>query len=112
MVFFFSSRRRHTRCALVTGVQTCALPISLFAVFRPVNVKAFLAEHHLDALGHRGVVLDQQHTHGTPLGGSPIRLNLPVLTNKVNELMSPWFPGAGESGLSVLGWREIGRAHV
>src|SRR3546814_6476942 len=25
--FFFSSRRRHTRCALVTGVQTCALPI-------------------------------------------------------------------------------------
>src|SRR3546814_1981528 len=28
MYFFFSSRRRHTRCALVTGVQTCALPIS------------------------------------------------------------------------------------
>src|SRR3546814_10311803 len=26
-IFFFSSRRRHTRCALVTGVQTCALPI-------------------------------------------------------------------------------------
>src|SRR3546814_7742508 len=26
--FLFSSRRRHTRCALVTGVQTCALPIS------------------------------------------------------------------------------------
>src|SRR3546814_5660397 len=25
--FFLSSRRRHTRCALVTGVQTCALPI-------------------------------------------------------------------------------------
>src|SRR3546814_14935539 len=28
-MFFFSSRRRHTRCALVTGVQTCALPIFL-----------------------------------------------------------------------------------
>src|SRR3546814_10386078 len=27
-MFFCSSRRRHTRCALVTGVQTCALPIS------------------------------------------------------------------------------------
>src|SRR3546814_17477207 len=27
VAFFFSSRRRHTRCALVTGVQTCALPI-------------------------------------------------------------------------------------
>src|SRR3546814_9519921 len=29
MYVFFSSRRRHTRCALVTGVQTCALPIWL-----------------------------------------------------------------------------------
>src|SRR3546814_10645180 len=28
-IFVFSSRRRHTRCALVTGVQTCALPISI-----------------------------------------------------------------------------------
>src|SRR3546814_8822988 len=28
LLFFFSSRRRHTSCALVTGVQTCALPIS------------------------------------------------------------------------------------
>src|SRR3546814_4843479 len=27
--FFFSSIRRHTRCALVTGVQTCALPICM-----------------------------------------------------------------------------------
>src|SRR3546814_12897748 len=27
LFLFFSSRRRHTRCALVTGVQTCALPI-------------------------------------------------------------------------------------
>src|SRR3546814_2587142 len=27
MFFYFSIRRRHTRCALVTGVQTCALPI-------------------------------------------------------------------------------------
>src|SRR3546814_8870367 len=27
--FLFSSRRRHTRCALVTGVQTCALPICM-----------------------------------------------------------------------------------
>src|SRR3546814_7909399 len=27
IIFFFTSRRRHTICALVTGVQTCALPI-------------------------------------------------------------------------------------
>src|SRR3546814_942605 len=34
MSFFFSSRRRHTRCALVTGVQTCALPICSVSVIR------------------------------------------------------------------------------
>src|SRR3546814_8381789 len=34
-VFFFSSRRRHTRCALVTGVQTCALPILWLASVLP-----------------------------------------------------------------------------
>src|SRR3546814_10649242 len=28
-IFFYASRRRHPRCALVTGVQTCALPILL-----------------------------------------------------------------------------------
>src|SRR3546814_8518781 len=32
LCFFFSCRRRHTRCALVTGVQTCALPISFIGV--------------------------------------------------------------------------------
>src|SRR3546814_7130368 len=42
MFFFFSSRRRHTRCALVTGVQTCALPIYLRAAllkFQKTQVK-------------------------------------------------------------------------
>src|SRR3546814_3719535 len=34
VVFFFSSRRRHTRCALVTGVQTCALPICAAHIYR------------------------------------------------------------------------------
>src|SRR3546814_7450422 len=33
--FFFSSQRRDTRCALVTGVQTCALPICSWPVRRP-----------------------------------------------------------------------------
>src|SRR3546814_1659651 len=36
--FFFSSRRRHTRCALVTGVQTCALPICRVAKAADANV--------------------------------------------------------------------------
>src|SRR3546814_10753604 len=37
LCFFFSSRRRHTRCALVTGVQTCALPI-----WRPIRPNGYL----------------------------------------------------------------------
>src|SRR3546814_11101863 len=43
--FFFSSRRRHTRCALVTGVQTCALPISDLASAEMIKyaANAFLA---------------------------------------------------------------------
>src|SRR3546814_17885957 len=36
MLFFFSGSRRHTRCALVTGVQTCALPI-LFDIATPTG---------------------------------------------------------------------------
>src|SRR3546814_20071724 len=43
--FVFSSRRRHTRCALVTGVQTCALPICFGLV--PVIVVE-IGEIHLD----------------------------------------------------------------
>src|SRR3546814_8452293 len=40
--FCFSSRRRHTRCALVTGVQTCALPIlSSDILSRPVDISRF-----------------------------------------------------------------------
>src|SRR3546814_4757056 len=42
---FFSSRRRHTRCALVTGVQTCALPIS------PIIIKKITIAGHG---GHHG----------------------------------------------------------
>src|SRR3546814_2406598 len=39
--FFFSSRRRHTRCALVTGVQTCALPISPSLLYFKVLYELF-----------------------------------------------------------------------
>src|SRR3546814_4251458 len=41
-MFFFSSRRRHTRCALVTGVQTCALPISKSLSLRSVAFQTLL----------------------------------------------------------------------
>src|SRR3546814_8471271 len=49
MFFFFSSRRRHTRCALVTGVQTCALPISFTNMESPIilSILSFLIKQNL-----------------------------------------------------------------
>src|SRR3546814_5689959 len=44
MLFFFSSRRRHTSCALVTGVQTCALPI-----FEIPKASSLILKHDLNA---------------------------------------------------------------
>src|SRR3546814_9967062 len=53
--FFFSSRRRHTRCALVTGVQTCALPIFQVENFMQATselaqttLRSVLGKHELD----------------------------------------------------------------
>src|SRR3546814_331797 len=79
LFFFFSSRRRHTRCALVTGVQTCALPISDRARHlrrrqhrnRPFQRQAALATLRMDparesgigATGSRGQALPRRHPH-------------------------------------------------
>src|SRR3546814_6693451 len=51
MLFFFSSRRRHTRCALVTGVQTCALPIYPETVPQ-LKGTAFYTSHEALLLGY------------------------------------------------------------
>src|SRR3546814_6572614 len=58
---FFSSRRRHTRCALVTGVQTCALPIWL-RISRPKVRAAKKIVSDPEAAGHE--IID--HTIGEP----------------------------------------------
>src|SRR3546814_8990685 len=53
--FFFSSRRRHTRCALVTGVQTCALPI--YAALGVIGLAPYKFEVEATAyLGESGQV--------------------------------------------------------
>src|SRR3546814_9576235 len=63
MFFFFSSRRRHTRCALVTGVQTCALPISYIDLHRHAATRAVLTDHP-------GVALRLMIAHA--ITGSPL----------------------------------------
>src|SRR3546814_8841852 len=55
VVVLFSSRRRHTRCALVTGVQTCALPIFLRRM--PPN------HHHAYELPDGRLLVYQPHAH-------------------------------------------------
>src|SRR3546814_8327134 len=59
-MFFYSSRRRHTRCALVTGVQTCALPICLPACRKPADPRQrFLAGRRMGGdVGQRLVLHD------------------------------------------------------
>src|SRR3546814_5644537 len=73
VVFCFSSRRRHTGCALVTGVQTCALPISRLVLFREA-VADRLAEADADD-GERALnvppqdrVVAEQPVEGEPRG--------------------------------------------
>src|SRR3546814_16275793 len=57
-LFFLSSRRRHTRCALVTGVQTCALPIYV------VEGDVTFHEQVVDAQVHLVRVEPQAHREG------------------------------------------------
>src|SRR3546814_4375819 len=56
-IVFFSSRRRHTRCALVTGVQTCALPICLSEDIEQLHFRHPNSEGHLSQKAYSLVVL-------------------------------------------------------
>src|SRR3546814_2264354 len=79
--FFFSSRRRHTRCALVTGVQTCALPILDADVYvmadgdatydasaAPLMVRRLLEDQLDMVVGARASEIDAAYRRGHRLG--------------------------------------------
>src|SRR3546814_13035529 len=87
--FFLSSRRRHTRCALVTGVQTCALPISL-------AIEA-TGQHRW----HAGIVLHSAaaETVLTSERGKG-------LTNRLaSSYAAPVSPGAGDHSSAIASFR-------
>src|SRR3546814_9561832 len=86
LFFFFSSRRRHTRCALVTVVQTCALPI-LRKLFNEQGVL-----HRVDG----PAVMDDKHVMWCENGKVTRKGGLPALIH---------FDG------SVTEWREDGLLH-
>src|SRR3546814_2339427 len=81
LCFFFSSRRRHTRCALVTGVQTCALPILLDQSMKLIGAAAegyakgdfeggkFLVDAASDLV--KGFATGQLDSFGAALGHIP-----------------------------------------
>src|SRR3546814_5284905 len=92
--FCFSSRRRHTRCALVTGVQTCALPI--YPVFSKIAVRYTEG----NAFGIRIVV-------------APLHLDADPLQDVQQILLGIGFPVAVLLSVEARehAWhREIGRA--
>src|SRR3546814_9604703 len=69
-LFFFSSRRRHTRCALVTGVQTCARPISS-AARGEAQFKKCAACHTITPGGANGIGPNIHGIFGKPHGHLP-----------------------------------------
>src|SRR3546814_10415131 len=124
-VFFFSSRRRHTRCALETGVQTCALPIcrelhrfesglqleiegSYPDELKPLtrDLNAMIVSEHNQQTRYRNALGDLAHSLKTPLA---------VLRGISSE---PQMPLAQQNQLDEQVRRmqhivdQIGRAHV
>src|SRR3546814_5083768 len=75
--FFFSSRRRHTRCALVTGVQTCALPIysdDPQSGQKWKDTSRPLADGRLNALAPAGSSTQSREKKAATLKSDPVRL--------------------------------------
>src|SRR3546814_7075152 len=74
--FFLSSRRRHTRCALVTGVQTCALPIWFGRIAIEIAVTSFCDERKrevISALAMPTIEIDLSRFHGNDFDPSVVR---------------------------------------
>src|SRR3546814_3138983 len=92
LYFFFSSRRRHTRCALVTGVQTCALPISarLGAAAAPIEARiAQQLDSHFAYMESR--LGPSGHFIGDTLSAADIMLSFPAEI-AVMQGMAPRYP--------------------
>src|SRR3546814_10167791 len=108
VLFFFSSRRRHTRCALVTGVQTCALPIFTDLGLRCSEV----VKLRLDDLDWRnGIIrIARTKTHFTD--------SLPLLAatgDAIADYLRHERPKTSNRAIfvrHVAPYDEIGRAHV
>src|SRR3546814_9435311 len=127
--FFFSSRRRHTRCALVTGVQTCALPIwleerkQILYLLGPVGGgKSSLAERLKALMEVHPIYVLKAGDETSPVFESPLALfdpetNGPMIEDqygiprrRLSGLISPWCRNRLDEFNGDI--TQIGRAHV
>src|SRR3546814_4557130 len=119
--FFFSSRRRHTRCALVTGVQTCALPIYVLGSDKvdPRDVDLTLAGLLVEKNGEPVATGVGAAVQGSPLNSVAWlantlgRLGMPFRAGEVilSGSLSPLVPVAdGDTLIAHIG--GIGRCSV
>src|SRR3546814_9643503 len=115
MLFFFSSRRRHTRCALGTGVQTCALPIS--AVEGTAAAPEFKAA--MGALQDvQGVLRESPETQAEYVQGLRAKLTegggTPEDQARIDQVERVIEASNKQRDTDPLLWlaSEIGRAHV
>src|SRR3546814_3491921 len=113
--FFFSSRRRHTRCALVTGVQTCALPIFMYGemIEFPGGVYGMALNLEQDSVGAVVLGAYQSLAEGMSAKCTGRILEVPVgkeLLGRVVDALGN--PVDGKGPLNNTETDEIGRAHV
>src|SRR3546814_3446660 len=92
-VFFFTSRRRHTRCALVTGVQTCALPI-------------FVEVENIE----KRIEAGQTPYRAALIGADSIGLAVLATTATIIAVFAPVSVMPGQAGQFFREFGQIGRA--
>src|SRR3546814_9234163 len=121
LVLFFSSRRRHTRCALVTGVQTRALPISFGSLGALVRQTAsdFGTGVYLkpdaglrDRLRARYAALGQPGGQLVGLSWRSANWHLGDYKSLRLETLLPLLRQPGQVWINLQYGEEIGRAHV
>src|SRR3546814_992920 len=116
--FFFSSRRRHTRCTLVTGVQTCALPISNFDAQRRERGQPTVSE--LDGADRFSVATHMRGDVAAPVIYTATALDYLSIDRDKFDVVAAlgnsmgWYSALACAGAVSVedGFRKIGRAHV
>src|SRR3546814_7951348 len=100
--FVFSSRRRHTRCALVTGVQTCALPIFPNALLEAIQLGALVVGTYGSSIdevlvdGSSGILCEA--TSGSLLSAMKRAMSLTSARSKERRVGQEWVMTCGYRG--------------